>query len=189
MARRHSGKRGPQPHGYQRAKRDAARLHKKAARQTQHDSRVWAKKVVDNHQMIAVEDFTPKFLAKSRMARKTADVAIAAAKRALIDRGRRAGRKVVLVRSAYTTMTCSRCFARATQQLGLDERIFWCRCCGHTDGRDRNAARVILAVAERGHTRVDDVRHPQPPPGRLCVRSEREIPRRQPRGTVNCSPR
>ncbi|RVW01878.1 RNA-guided endonuclease InsQ/TnpB family protein [Rhodococcus xishaensis] len=164
MARRHR-KGGPPSNGYRRARRQAAKLHKKAARQNRHDSRVWAKKVVDNHQLIAVEDFTPKFLARSTMARKAADAAIGAAKRELIDRGRRAGRKVVIVAPAYTTMTCSSCFARAKQRLGLDERTFRCQTCGHTGGRDRNAARVILAVAERGHTSVDDVRHARPSPG------------------------
>ncbi|MFD1811033.1 RNA-guided endonuclease InsQ/TnpB family protein [Rhodococcus gannanensis] len=158
MARRHSGKRGPQSKGYERAKRKASRLQKKAARQTRHDSRVWAKRVVDGHNLIAVEDFTPIFLAKSTMARKAADAAIGAAKRELVERGVRAGRRVVLVRPAYTSMTCSRCFARAKQRLGLDERVFRCGSCGHTEGRDRNAAGVVLAVAERGHTRVDDVR-------------------------------
>ncbi|MFD4179690.1 RNA-guided endonuclease InsQ/TnpB family protein, partial [Rhodococcus sp. NPDC058514] len=102
MARRRSGKRGPRSGGYQRAAREAAKLHKKAARQTQHDSRVWAKRVVANHDLIAVEDFTPKFLAKSTMARKAADAAIGGAKRELIERGTRAGRKVVLVQPAYT---------------------------------------------------------------------------------------
>lgn len=157
MARRRDSKRGSQSKGYRRAKREAAKLHKKAARQNTHDSRVWAKSVVDSHDLIAVEDFNPKFLAKSSMARQAADAAIGAAKRELIERGVRAGRKVVLVRPAYTTMTCSRCFARAKQPLELAERIFRCSGCGYTDGRDRNAARVVLAVAERGHTRVDDV--------------------------------
>ena len=161
MARRRR-KGGAQSNGYKRARSQAAKLHKKAARQTQHDSRVWAKKVVDNHSTIAIEDFKPKFLTRSTMARKAADAAIGAAKRELIDRGMRAGRKVVLVQPAYTTMTCSSCFARTTQRLGLAERIFLCHACGYTDGRDRNAARVILAVAERGHTSVDDVRHLQP---------------------------
>ncbi|WP_297620794.1 zinc ribbon domain-containing protein [Nocardia sp.] len=53
---------------------------------------------------------------------------------------------------------CSSCFARAKQRLELGERTFRCDRCGFTAGRDRNAARVILAVAERGHTRVEDVR-------------------------------
>ncbi|WP_258008608.1 transposase, partial [Rhodococcus sp. ENV425] len=56
-----------------------------------------------------------------------------------------------------TTMTCSRCFARTKQRLELAERIFRCQGCGYIACRDRNAARVVLAVAERGHTGVDDV--------------------------------
>lgn len=161
MARRHR-KGGVQSNGYKRARSQAAKLHKKASRQTRHDSRVWAKRIVDNHSTIAIEDFKPTFLSKSTMARKAADAAIGAAKRELIERGMRAGRKVVLVQSAYTTMTCSSCFARATQRLGLAERIFLCPACGYTDGRDRNAAKTILAVAERGHISVDDVRRLQP---------------------------
>jgi putative transposase len=161
MARRHR-KGGNQSRRYQDAKREAAKLHKMAARQTQHDSRVWAKNVVDNHGLIAVEDFKPKFLSKSTMARKAADAAIGAAKRELLERGRRAGRKVVLVQPAYTTMTCSECFAR-NKRLELNVRTFHCESCGHAVGRDWNAARVILAVAERGHTSVDAVRHSLPP--------------------------
>lgn len=162
--------------GYRRAKRDAAKIAKKADRQNTYAARVWAKKVVEQHGLLAIEDFHPKFLAKSTMARKAADAAVGAAKRELIERGRRAGRKVVLVQPAYTTMTCSKCFAR-TKRLDLCERTFRCDNCGYTDSRDRNAARVILAVAERGHTRVDDVRHQQSSfQGRVSVLSEPEIP-------------
>lgn len=119
---------------------------------------MWARGVVAHHALIAVEDFRPQFLARSTMARKAADAAIGAAKRELAEQGTRAGRKVVLVRPAYTSMTCSRCFARAKQRLELGERTFRCSACDYSACRDRNAARVILAVAERGHTGVDDVR-------------------------------
>jgi len=155
MARRHRKGR-PQSRGYTAAKRQGARLAKKSARQTAHDSRVWAKRVVERHDLIAVEDFKPVFLAKSTMAKKAADAAIGAAKRELIMWGERAGRKVVMVRPAYTTMTCGLCFAR-TKRLELHERDFRCDSCGLRDSRDRNAARVILAVAERGHISVEDV--------------------------------
>jgi len=144
--------------GYQRAKRVAVKLHRKAANQNKHAGRVWAKSVVDNHQFIAVEDFKPKFLARSTMARKSADAAIGAAKAELIERGTRAGRTVVLVPPAYTTMTCSRCCERQAR-LGLAERTFRCADCGFTAGRDLNAARTILATAERIRAGVDDVRH------------------------------
>lgn len=177
MKRRRHGRGIKTSRGYERARHEAAKLHKKAARQTQHDSRVWAKRVVDNHETIAVEDFKPKFLAKSTMARKSADAAIGAAKRELIGRGERAGRKVVMVQPAYTTMTCSSCFARATQQLGLAQRTFLCHACGYSDSRDKNAARTILAVAERGHTCVEDIRRPGVPSGSSRTLSECEIPR------------
>ena len=178
MARRRRQRGQAQSGGYRRAKRDAAKLHKKAQRQNTHAARVWARRVVDNHQTIAVEDFRPLFLAKSTMARKAADAAVGAAKRELIERGVRAGRKVLLVPPAYTTMTCAECGTRAKERLTLAERIFACTACGCVAGRDVNAARVILAMAERGHAGADDVRHAS----RLLpvaggVRSEPEIPR------------
>lgn len=160
MARRRRAKGQPQSKGYRDAARQAAKLHKKAARQNTHASRQWAKRVVDDHDLIAVEDFKPKFLARSTMARRAADAAVGAAKRELIERGMRAGRKVVLVPPAYTTMTCSGCFARAKQALGLGVRTFVCTSCGIVADRDVNAARTILAMAERVHASVDDVRHP-----------------------------
>jgi putative transposase len=162
MARRH--KRGFAPsNGYQRARHQAARLHKKAARQNTHAAHQWVQRVVADHHVIAVEDFKPTFLTRSTMARKAADAAIGAAKRQLIERGVRAGRKVVLVPPAYTTMTCSSCFARAKQRLELAERIFACEHCGYTADRDRNAARAILATVEPDRAGVDDIRHCLPP--------------------------
>ena len=159
MARRRRPKGVAPSKGYLRAKRQAARIEKKAARQNTHDARQWAARVVDAHHLIAVEDFKPTFLAKSRMARKAADAAIGACKRELIYRGKRAGRQVVLVPPAYTTMTCSECGARANRRLGLGIRIFDCAACGYSADRDVNAARTILATAERVRASADDVRH------------------------------
>lgn len=179
MSRRRRPRGQAVSNGYRHARRATARLHKKAQRQNTHEARMWARRVVADHQMIAVEDFRPRFLARSTMARKAADAAIGTTKRELVERAVRAGRTVVIVAPAYTTMTCSSCFARAKQRLGLAERTFQCRDCGYTAGRDRNAARVILAVAERGHTSVDDVRHGVASPSGVAVlaQSELEIPR------------
>jgi putative transposase len=157
MARRRRAPGQAQSRGYREARRAAAKIQKKAAGQNAHTSRVWAAAVVDNHQTIAVEDFSPLFLAKSTMARKAADAAIGAAKRELTERGKRAGRKVVLVPPAYTTMTCSECGERQAR-LGLAERTFRCADCGYTADRDLNAARTILAQGERYLASADDVR-------------------------------
>ncbi len=178
MARRRRRHGQPQSNGYRRARQEAAKLHKKAARQNTHAARTWARRVVDDHQVIAVEDFRPRFLARSTMARKAADAAIGAAKRELIERGQRAGRKVVPVPPAYTTMTCAQCGTRAKERLTLAERTFTCTACGYTAGRDRNAARVILAMAERGHAGADDIRHPSRLPSTVAggMQSEPQIP-------------
>ena len=179
MCRRRRQRGQPQTNGYRRAKLEAAKLHKKAARQNAHASRVWARRVVDDHQVIAVEDFKPKFLAKSTMARKAADAAIGTAKRELIERGKRAGRKVVPVPPAYTTMTCAECGTRAKERLTLAERVFVCTACGCVAGRDANAARVILAQGERILAGADDVRQLPCLPSGVAggMRSELEIPR------------
>lgn len=148
--------------GYRKAKRDVAKIHKKVARQRQDTARKWAIKVVRDHGAIAVEDFKPLFLAKSTMAKKAHDAAIGITKQALIEYSNRAGRTMVLVPPAYTTMTCSDCGARAKQPLELSKRVFVCSSCGMTDDRDRNAARVILARAGFNPAAVDAVRHSTP---------------------------
>jgi len=159
MARRQPARGQRASKGYLGAERVAAKLSKKVARQRQDTARKWATKVVASHGVLAVEDFKPKFLAKSRMARKAADGAIGTTKATLIEYAQRAGRKVVLVPPAYTTMTCSGCGARAKSRLLLSERVFVCESCGMMQDRDRNAARVILDRAGLNPAGVEAVRH------------------------------
>ncbi|CAM5667816.1 RNA-guided endonuclease TnpB family protein [Streptomyces hirsutus] len=116
--------------GYQEAKRLRAKAYTKIARQRQDTARKWAKKIVRDHDVIAVEDFRPKFLARTSMARKAADAAIGATKRALLEMGRKHGRDVRLVHPAHTTMDCARCGARTKHALPLSERTYTCTACG-----------------------------------------------------------
>lgn len=167
--------------GYRAAKLSAAKANKKVARQRQDTARKRVRLVVADHQNIAVEDFKPRFLAKSTMARKSADGAVGATKAELVEYARRVGRKVVLVPPAYTTMTCSRCFVR-TRRLPLDERVFPCLACGFSAGRDRNAAKVIVAMAGYNHADVDAVRHSGLPSGEVGVLAESGILRHISRG-------
>ncbi len=73
---------------------------------------------------------------------------------------------------AYTTMARSQCGTRAKDRLPLSERTFRCHTCGYIAGRDRNAARTILALAGRGpsgpfQASTDAVRHDGLPSGEL----------------------
>ncbi len=130
MARRRPTRGQAESKGYRQAKRKAAKAYKKAARQRQDTARKWAKKVVIDHDEIAVEDFRPKFLARTTTARKAADAAIGATKQALIEMGRKHGRAVHLIHPAHTTMDCAPCGARAKHALPLGERTYTCTACG-----------------------------------------------------------
>ncbi|MFD7814172.1 RNA-guided endonuclease InsQ/TnpB family protein [Streptomyces sp. NPDC059785] len=133
--------------GYREAKRQTAKVHKKIARQRQDTARKWAKRVVSDHDAIAVEDFCPKFLARTTMARKAADAAIGATKTAQIEMGRKHGRDIRLVNPAHTTMDCASCGARTKHALPLSERTYTCTACGVVSPRDKNSARVMLVRA------------------------------------------
>ncbi|MGO9507811.1 MAG: zinc ribbon domain-containing protein [Mycobacterium sp.] len=89
----------------------------------------------------------------------SADGAIGTTKATLIEYAQRAGRRVVLVPPAYTTMTCSGCGTRAKSRLLLSERVFVCEFCAMVQDRDRNAARVILARAGLHPAGAEAVRH------------------------------
>jgi len=147
MARRKPKKGQAASKGYRQAKQRRAKTYAKIARQRQDTARKWARKVVADHDAIAVEDFKPRFLATSSMARKAADAAIGATKKALLEMARKHGRIVHLVHPAHTTMDCARCGARAKHALPLSERTYTCTACGAVSPRDKNSARVMLVRA------------------------------------------
>jgi putative transposase len=162
MARRRPAKAKPASKGYRTAKRQAALSYGKVARQRRDDACKWAKAVVVNHDQIAVEDFRPKFLAKSTMAGKAADGAIGQAKRELIWMATKHGRDLRLVAPAHTTMDCGNCGARAKHRLPLSERTYTCESCGTLKPRDRNSATVMVVRAGFNPAGVDRVRLDSP---------------------------
>ncbi|TQJ46514.1 RNA-guided endonuclease InsQ/TnpB family protein [Streptomyces sp. SLBN-115] len=155
MARRRTPKNRPDTRGYRKARSAAAKVSKKMARQRQDTGRKWAKAVVRDHDALTVEDFRPKFLASSTMARKAADAAIGATKNALLEMARKHGRTVHLVDPVHTTMDCARCGARTKHALPLSERTYTCTACGAVSPRDKNSARVMIVRAGLNPASVD----------------------------------
>ncbi|MFD8325060.1 RNA-guided endonuclease InsQ/TnpB family protein [Streptomyces lydicus] len=147
MARRKPKQGHAASKGYREAKKLRAKTYKKVARQREDTARKWAKRIVAAHDAIAVEDFRPKFLAKTTMARKAADAAISTTKKALIDMGRKHGRDIRLVHPAHTTMDCAQCGARTKHVLPLSKRTYACAACGAVSPREKNSARVMLVRA------------------------------------------
>ncbi|MBZ4014412.1 RNA-guided endonuclease InsQ/TnpB family protein [Streptomyces purpurogeneiscleroticus] len=158
MARRKPTRGQSASKGYRRAQRQTAKLRKKVARQRQDTARKWAKRVVTDHDAIAVENFRPRFLAKSTMARKAADAAIGATKAALIEMGHKHARDIRLVNPAHTTTDCASCGARTKHALPLSERTYTCTACGVASPRDKNSARVMLVRAGLNPAGAEGVR-------------------------------
>ncbi|WP_406287764.1 RNA-guided endonuclease InsQ/TnpB family protein [Streptomyces sp. NBC_00209] len=158
MARRRPAKGKTASAGYRNTQRKTAKVYKKVARQRQDTARKWAKAVVRDHDAVAVEDFRPKFLAKTSMARKAADASIGATKAALIEMGRKHARDIHLVHPAHTTMDCASCGARTKHALPLSERTYTCTACGAVSPRDKNSARVMLVRAGLNPAGADRVR-------------------------------
>ncbi|WP_225096280.1 RNA-guided endonuclease TnpB family protein [Streptomyces sp. CoH27] len=163
MARRKPKKGHAGSKGYREAKKWRAKTYAKIARQRQDTARKWAKRVVADHDALAVEDFKPKFLARTTMAKKAADAAIGATKQALIEMGRKHGRAVHLVHPAHTTMDCAQCGARAKHALPLGMRTYTCTACGAVSPRDKNSARVMLVRAGLNPAGAEGVRPPGAP--------------------------
>lgn len=146
--------------GYQAAKRQSAKVYAEVARQRTDTARKWAKTMVRDHDAIAVEDFKPKFLAKSTMARKAADAAISATKAVLIHMAEKHARVLHMVAPAHTTTDCARCQART--KLTLSQRTYTCDQCGHVAPRDKNSAHNMLIRAGLAPAGADRVRPTQP---------------------------
>ncbi|WP_406164794.1 RNA-guided endonuclease InsQ/TnpB family protein [Streptomyces sp. NBC_00996] len=168
MARRKPKRGQATSRGYRGAKRQAAKAHQKIARQRQDMARKWARHVVRDHDVLAVEDFRPKSLARTTMARKAADAAIPATRHELINMARKHGRILHLVHPAHTTMDCGRGGARAKHALPLSERTYTCTACGAISPRDKNSARVMLVRAGLQPAGADRRRLDRPPDGQAA---------------------
>lgn len=163
MARRKPAKGQPSSGGYKSAKKAAAKAHAHVAAQRADTGRKWAKRIATDFDEIAVEDFRPKFLARSTMARKAADAAIAATKRALVEQAGKHGRRLVLVDPKHTTTDCCMCGARAKHRLPLSQRTYQCETCGHIAPRDKNSAHVIYNRAGFNPAGADGIRPERSP--------------------------
>lgn len=149
MARRHQKDKrlSEQSRGYKKALRQYRELKRRSAAQRKDAANKWAVKVCRNSDAIASEDFKPKFLSRTTMARKAQDAAIGQLIDTLEWQAVKRGRRFVKVNPAYTTQDCSNCGARAKHRLGLQDRVYKCECCGFVLDRDRNSAINMLIGA------------------------------------------
>jgi putative transposase len=137
-------------------RRQAKRLHRKAARRRADALHKFSRSLVDQYESIFVGDVSSPKLARTRMAKSVLDSGWGLLKRMLLYKGEHAGRSVAIVSERNTTRACSFCGALTgpTGQDMLVVRHWQCPECGAGHDRDENAARNILGVGLRSRASV-----------------------------------
>lgn len=131
-------------------KRQAKRLHRKAARRRADALHKFSRKIVDEYQYIAIGDVSAPKLARTRMAKSVLDSGWGQLRRMIEYKGQQAARSVEVVSERFTTQACSGC-GSLSGPSGPDMlvvRAWDCHDCGVSHDRDVNAARNILARAQ-----------------------------------------
>ena len=128
-------------------KRQAKRIHRKAANQRKDALHKFSTGIVRKYQTIVVGDVSSLKLAKTKMAKSVLDSGWGMLKTFLDYKSQSAARSFSVVSERNSTRTCSSCGA-LTGPAGLDMLVVrqWvCGDCGDSHDRDVNAARNILA--------------------------------------------
>jgi putative transposase len=136
-------------------KRQAKRIHRKAARCRADALHKFSRRIVDRYQSIIVGDVSSLKLAKTRMAKSVLDSGWGMLKGFLEYKAQQAARSFEVVNERNTSVTCSACGALTGPRgvNGLIVRSWICSGCGESHDRDVNAARNIL-IGSRSRTSV-----------------------------------
>lgn len=133
-------------------KRQAKRLHKKAANRRKDALQKFSTAMVEQYGAIYIGDVSSMKLVKTKMAKAVLDSGWGMLKTMLQYKGNNAGRIVEVVSERYSTQVCSSCGSisgpKGLKQLVVRE---WdCPDCGAHHLRDVNAAMNILARGQTG---------------------------------------
>jgi putative transposase len=128
-----------------KAAQQVAKTHRKIRRGRQDFHHKTARKLVNEHDLIAHEDLKVSNMVRSSLARSISDVGWSAFFDILRGKAESAGRVVVRVPPQYTSQRCHAC--GHTCRENRNKEVFRCVSCGHEDHADWNAAKNILQRA------------------------------------------
>ena len=157
-----------------------ARLHAKVANVRADALHKATTELARRYETVIAEDLNVIGMVKNRsLARAVSDQGFGEARRMLSYKTAREGGTLIIADRWYpSSKTCSSCGA-AKAKLTLKERTFACEACGHTEGRDVNAARNLLSLAASGAESINACG------GTVRPRPARHVPVKQEPGTAN----
>jgi len=122
-----------------------ARVHERIANRRKDFAHQQSRRVVNQHDTIAVEGLSINRLVHNHcLAKSIADAAWSLFTSCLSYKAVSAGRRYIEVNPAYTSQTCSRCGHR--QKMPLADRVYHCPRCHLDLSRDHNAAINIVTL-------------------------------------------
>lgn len=139
-------------HRRRKAAKNVAKTHLKINRQRRDHHFKTAKPYAEGYHLIAVEDLQITTMVKNHhLSKSILDASWGAFLAILEDKAARAGHQVIRVNPRYTSQKCYQC--GEIVQKSLSVRTHLCPFCGYVADRDVNAAKNILAEAQRlGHS-------------------------------------
>lgn len=120
-----------------------AKTHQKIRRQRLDFHHKTARRLVNEHDVIAHEDLKVSNMVKSNLARSISDVGWSQFFDILSLKAADAGRKVIAVDPRHTSQRCNQC-GHTCRENRLSQARFVCVACGHSENADINASRNIL---------------------------------------------
>ena len=158
----------------EKAKVRVARIHRKVRRQREHFLHVQSARLAKSHGVVVLEKLNVVGMIKSNLARSIADVGWSKFAEMLRYKLAWSGGTLVEVPAAYSSQTCSACGC-VDAESRPSQAVFCCTSCGYRDHADLNAAKVLLARANRSGLPVDG--NASKEPGRSRKRIGLRVPR------------
>jgi putative transposase len=165
---------------YRKAQVDLARAYARVADRRHDHLHKLTTRLVRENQTIAIEDLSVRgMLSNHTLARAIQDASWATFRRMLEYKAEWFGRDLVVIDRFWpSSKTCSACGTTKTK-MPLSQRVFGCAACGHTEDRDVNAAKNILAAGLAVTACGAGVRPQRKPPGGQSA-TKQETPGRKP---------
>lgn len=138
----------------EKAKARVARIHRKVRRQRDHFLHVQSARLAKSHGVVVLEKLNVAGMIRSRCARSIADAGWSRFADMLRYKLVWSGGSLVEVPAAYSSQTCSACGC-VDAKSRRSQAVFRCTSCGYRDHADLNAAKVLLARANRSGLRVE----------------------------------
>jgi putative transposase len=140
----------------EKAKARVAHIHRKIRRQREHFLHVQSARLAKSHGVVVLEKLNVAGMIRGHCSRSIADAGWSRFAEMLRYKLAWSGGTLIEVPAAYSSQTCSACGC-VDAKSRRSQAVFCCTSCGYRDHADLNAAKVLLARANRSGKPVEGI--------------------------------